>query len=103
VVRGSAGHLLLDADAGPAVGRAHLLYPPEKASALLDLKKRLGLPDARHDMKECQLCDMPDMPGAIAMAPSSCAALNATASSEDVEAIVKGVTDAVMAALGQRK
>ena len=77
--------------------------PPEKASALLDLKKRLGLPDARHDMKECQLCDMPDMPGAIAMAPSSCAALNGTASSEDVEAIVKGVTDAVMAALSQRK
>ena len=75
--------------------------PPEKASALLDLKKRLGLPDARHDMKECQLCDMPDMPGAIAMAPSSCAALTGTATGEDVEAIVKGVTDAVMAALGQ--
>jgi len=77
--------------------------PPEKASALLDLKKRLGLPDARHDMKECQLCDMPDMPGAIAMAPASCAALNGTATGEDVEAIVKGVTDAVMAALSQRK
>ena len=76
--------------------------PPEKASALLDLKKRLGLPDARHDMKECQLCDMPEMPGAIAMAPSSCSA-NGAATSEDLEAIVKGVTDAVMAALGQRK
>jgi L-fuculose-phosphate aldolase len=77
--------------------------PPEKASALLDLKKRLGLPDARHDMKECQLCDMPDMPGAIAMAPSSCAAGHGAATGEDVEAIVQGVTDAVMAALGQRK
>jgi L-fuculose-phosphate aldolase len=73
--------------------------PPEKASALLDLKKRLGLPDARHDLKECQLCDMPDMPGAIAMAPAACA----TATGEDVEAIVKGVTEAVMAALEQRK
>ena len=47
--------------------------PPEKASALLDLKKRLGLPDVRHDMKECQLCDMPDMPGAIALPPGACA------------------------------
>ncbi len=75
--------------------------PPEKTSALLNLKKRLGLPDARHDMQECQLCDMPDMPGAIAMAPSSCASSNGTATGEDVEAIVKGVTDAVMAALGR--
>ncbi|MGA3026383.1 MAG: class II aldolase/adducin family protein [Bryobacteraceae bacterium] len=71
---------------------------PEKASDLLDLKKRLGLPDARNDMKECQLCDMPD--GAIAVAPNSCAADNGVATSEDVEAIIQGVTDAVMAALG---
>jgi L-fuculose-phosphate aldolase len=77
--------------------------PPEKASALLDLKKRLGLPDARHDMKECQLCDMPEMPGAIAMAPASCAASNGTVTGEDIEAIVKGVTEAVMAALEQPK
>jgi hypothetical protein len=54
-------------------------------------------------MKECQLCDMPDMPGAIAMAPGSCAAGNRAATSEDVEAIIQGVTDAVIAALGQRK
>jgi L-fuculose-phosphate aldolase len=77
--------------------------PPEKASALLDLKKRLGLPDARHDMQECQLCDMPEMPGAIAMAPASSAASNGTVTGEDVEAIVKGVTEAVMAALEQPK
>jgi L-fuculose-phosphate aldolase len=72
--------------------------PNEKASRLLDLKKGLGLPDVRHDMRECQLCDMPEMPGGIALAPSACAAGSAT--SEEVEAIVQGVTDAVMAALG---
>ena len=72
--------------------------PNEKASRLLDLKKGIGLPDVRHDMRECQLCDMPEMPGGIALAPSACAAGSAT--SEEVEAIVQGVTDAVMAALG---
>ena len=41
--------------------------PNEKAADLLALKKRLGLPDARYDVKECQLCDMPEMPGAIAL------------------------------------
>ena len=41
---------------------------------------------------------MPEMPGGIALAPSACAAGSAT--SEEVEAIVQGVTDAVMAALG---
>jgi len=82
------------------VGAPISYISPEKASDLLSLKKRLGLPDARHGMRECQLCDMPDMPGAIAVAPNSCAADNGAATSEDVEAIIQGVTDAVMAALG---
>jgi len=81
------------------VGAPITYISPEKASDLLDLKKRLGLPDARHDMKECQLCDMPEA-GVIAVRPSSCAAASGAATSEDVDAIIQGVTDAVMAALG---
>ena len=75
--------------------------PQEKAADLLSIKKRLGLPDVRFggDMKECQLCDLPDLPGAIAIAPRACALPEASAASDDLEAIVQAVTDAVMASL----
>jgi L-fuculose-phosphate aldolase len=75
--------------------------PAEKASDLLEIKKRLGLPDVRF-AQECQLCDLPDDPnGAIAIEPQQVcntrpAAGNGTV---DVEAIVQAVTDAVLAAL----
>ncbi len=75
--------------------------PEEKAAALLAIKKRLGLPDARldGDIKECQLCDLPELPGAIAVAPrerGSC-----SGSVDGHEDIVLAVTDAVMAALAK--
>ena len=38
----------------------------EKAADLLAIKKRLNLPDPRHDFKECALCDLPDIPGSSA-------------------------------------
>lgn len=73
----------------------------EKTADLLEVKKRLGLPDARFGVKECQLCDLPEMPGAIAIPfkPCGCSSGDKTANSEDVEAIVQSVTDAVMLAL----
>jgi L-fuculose-phosphate aldolase len=75
--------------------------PPEKTADLMAVKKRLGLPDARFEMSECRLCDLPDLPGAIAVPPAaSCAAPgSASGSGEDVEEVVRAVTDAVMAAL----
>jgi len=72
----------------------------EKATDLLAIKKRLGLPDIRFDeraMKECQLNDL-QMPNSIALLPTVCD--GPPASSElDVEAIVKSVSDAVMETL----
>ena len=88
--------LMLASQIGPPIS----YIPPEKAGALLDLKKRLGLPDVRHDMRECQLCDVSDIPSGIAVPAVPCPA-DAAASQDDIDAIVKGVTDAVMAALGQ--
>jgi L-fuculose-phosphate aldolase len=74
--------------------------PGEKAADLLSIKKRLGLPDARHDMKECQLCDLPEPPGTIARPPFPLReAGTATTDGDDVESIVQAVTDAVMRAL----
>jgi L-fuculose-phosphate aldolase len=82
------------------LGEPITYIPPDKAAALLALKKKLGLPDARHDLKECQLCDLPEG-GAITVRPgtSVCSTDGKQAGAEDVEAIIQGVTDAVMEAL----
>jgi L-fuculose-phosphate aldolase len=75
--------------------------PEEKAADLLAIKKRLGLPDARleGDIKECQLCDMPELPGAIALPPRERGSCGGAADGH--EDIVQAVTDAVMAALAK--
>jgi L-fuculose-phosphate aldolase len=75
--------------------------PKEKAADLLEIKKRLGLPDERLGMKECQLCDLPELPGAIALPPRACAQGEASRSDEETEAIVQAVTDSVMTALAR--
>lgn len=70
----------------------------DKASDLLAIKQKLGLPDARLDesLKECQLCDIPEHPGTIAMRPPSYSG-GTPAAADDIEAIVQSVTDAVLA------
>ncbi len=55
------------------------------------------------DLTECALCDLPEFPGGIAVVPNpGCQAARARGivgdgSGSDVDAIVKSVTDAVMA------
>jgi L-fuculose-phosphate aldolase len=75
--------------------------PEEKAADLLAIKKRLGLPDARleGDIKECQLCDLPELPGAIAIPPRGQGPCPGDGNGHDD--IVQAVTDAVMAALAK--
>lgn len=75
--------------------------PEEKAGALLDLKKRMGLPDARFDGKECRLCDQPEFPNAIVACPCpakgrTCALPAAGEPQEDLEALIKTITERVL-------
>lgn len=88
--------LMIARELGAPIG----IIPPDKTQDLLNIKQRLGLPDARHGLQECQLCDMPEPVSAIAIPPhpGSCSCSDEPAT-EDVDAIVKSVTDAVMAAL----
>ena len=73
---------------------------PEKTSDLLNIKQRLGIPDARFDnARECQLCDLSE-DRAIAIPPPPGSGPSDEPSKEDVEALVKTVTDAVAAAFG---
>ncbi len=75
----------------------------EKAADLLAIKAKLGLPDPRHEMKECQLCDLPDTPNTIAIAPRPCIPGEAAGlSAGEIERLVQQVTDQVMAALAKK-
>ena len=51
-------------------------------------------------MKECQLCDLPEMPGGITCLPPNYSAIAPTDS--EMETLVQAVTDAVVKALGDR-
>jgi len=81
--------------------------PENKTSDLLEIKQKLGLPDARlgtavggNGLHECQLCDFPDSPGSISLTPKVCAApVDGQPSAEEVEAMIQSITDAVYATL----
>jgi L-fuculose-phosphate aldolase len=78
-------------------------FGEDKAGDLLAIKRKLGLPDERLAMKECQLCDLPEQPGGIAIPPRVCSTAPPAPPAEDIESIVQAVTDAVMAALDKSK
>jgi len=90
--------LMLAAQLGTPVSH----FTSEKAADLLAIKKRLGLPDPRHELKECELCDLPETPGSIAIQPRPCGTVPSLNSAE-IDAIVEAVTDRVMAALNAKK
>lgn len=92
------------------LGAPYTQIPPDKALDLLDIRKRLGLPDPRFHPDECQISTMPDTPGAIAVAPPKPCNFSApngnatntgadTVTPEEMESIVQAVTDSVVAAL----
>ena len=74
-----------------------------KEQDLLAIKKKLGLPDARHEFKECELCDLPEIPGSIALPAKPCGSAAPSLSATEIDAIVQAVTDRVVAALNARK
>ena len=90
--------LMLAAQLGNGITR----IPPDKQAVLLEIKKRLGLPDANYGLKECQLCDQPETPGGITVCPTACPQNcpgGCNSKSQDLETLIKTITDEVMAAL----
>jgi L-fuculose-phosphate aldolase len=85
---------------------SHLGAPPtkipaDKAVHLLDLKRKLGMPDARYGLEECHLCDQPEFPGGITACPAR-PRNGRPASDAEIEQVVQAVTDRVVAALKAR-
>jgi len=83
----------------------------QHGSDLLNIKKKMGLPDIRFDasrMKECQLSDL-EIPSSIALTPTPCDGCvhnrhgnsAEAASGADLDSLVKSVTDAVMEEIGK--
>jgi L-fuculose-phosphate aldolase len=88
------------------LGVPYIRIPSDKEQDLLKIKKRLGLPDVRFDRKAGEGSEIPEVPGAIALAPPNSLKSNRpsvrTLSNADVKAIAKATADAVKAA-GKRK
>jgi len=60
---------------------------------LINLRQKLGMPDPRASLKECELCDTTDFrPGAVCEAPS---APREPAPNPEVEALVQKLTDEI--------
>ena len=95
--------------------------PPAKTQDLLSIKKRLGLPDPRFTPDVCPLAEDPDSPsegitlmpprpcscaatgaGACPAAAKKCPAAAGAGAEDDVEGIVREVTEAVLGALQAR-
>jgi L-fuculose-phosphate aldolase len=82
------------------LGTPPVKIPSGKAADLLDIKRRLGMPDARFGLQECQLCDQPEFRGGITACPARPASgAGGDGAEDEVERVVQAVTDQVMAAL----
>ncbi|NBB77917.1 MAG: class II aldolase/adducin family protein [Verrucomicrobia bacterium] len=74
-------------------------YAPEKLRELIELRKKLGMPDHRLDeLKECELCDAGESTVNTTPQPSAaCSCGTAPAATADVdEAMVQKITDMIM-------
>ncbi|MBX3747446.1 MAG: class II aldolase/adducin family protein [Verrucomicrobiae bacterium] len=85
------------------LGKPPNTMTPAQLQDLLKIKQGLGIPDPRHGLKECELCDNNDWrPGvvcALPAKPSEPAAPEAGLDPE-AEAVVKAVTDQILRRLG---
>lgn len=88
------------------LGVPYAKIPFAKEQDLLAIKKRLGLPDARFDMKERLPSDMPEHTGAIALTPSDARGGRQpsaeSARNDEIEAIIRATVDAVIAAIKRK-
>lgn len=72
---------------------------PAQLQDLLKIKQSLGIPDPRHGLKECELCDndgwRPGVTCAVERREASAAAANGTIDSQ-AEALVQAITNQIM-------
>src|ERR1051325_7569377 len=80
------------------LGVAPKTMTPAQLQDLLKIKQSLGIPDPRHGLKECELCDNAEWrPGAQCVVPANREA--STDYDPDAEAAVQTITNQIMAQL----
>ncbi|MBL9135525.1 MAG: class II aldolase/adducin family protein [Verrucomicrobiales bacterium] len=83
------------------LGKPANTMTPAQLQDLLRIKQSLGIPDPRHGLKECELCDNNEWrPGVVCALPSRGTEAVAEISPDaEAEALVKAVTDQILASL----
>jgi L-fuculose-phosphate aldolase len=79
------------------LGKPAQTMTPTQLTDLLKIKQSLGIPDPRHGLKECELCDNAEWrPGVVCAVPAPNASTSEGALDADAEALVKAVTDQIL-------
>jgi L-fuculose-phosphate aldolase len=80
------------------LGKQPNTFTPTQLKDLLNIKQSLGIPDPRHGLKECELCDnnewRPGVACALPVAPEASAGKD-----DGAEAAVQAITDQIMTRL----
>jgi L-fuculose-phosphate aldolase len=80
------------------LGRPVQTMTPTQLQDLLKIKQSLGIPDPRHGLKECELCDNGEWrPGVTCQVPSK--EVPAPGRDAEAEAAVQAITDQIMSRL----
>jgi L-fuculose-phosphate aldolase len=77
------------------LGRAPQTMTPGQLQDLLKIKQSLGIPDPRHGLKECELCDNAEWRPGVTCGTSAPAVSSVSIDSE-AEAAVQAITDQIM-------
>ena len=79
-------------------------FGPDKLKDLINLRLKLGMPDPRAGMKECELCDNSDFRSAVVcQTPSAPDAAPAEAAPDpNVEALVQKITEEILRQLSSK-
>src|SRR5213075_18976 len=80
------------------LGRPVGTMTPTQLQDLLKIKQSLGIPDPRHGLKECELCDNAEWrPGVRCVVPAR--PVGASDEDAEAEATIQAITDQIMARL----
>lgn len=72
-------------------------FGPDKLKDLIDLRQKLGMPDPRASLKECELCDNAEFrPGAVCPTSANAAESPGAAPDPEVEVLVQKLTDEIL-------
>jgi L-fuculose-phosphate aldolase len=74
-----------------------------QAKELIELRQKLGMPDPRAGLKECELCDSADFrPGVVCSVPAKDEANASEPADPQVEAVVAKITEQILKQLGAK-